>query len=56
MGRKLGVVPPFLGGAELGPHLTQCAWAEAYLHAKFHFDPSNRFAKIHQRYRQTGEK
>ena len=28
------------------------AWAEAYLHAKFHFDPSNSLAAIHQRYRQ----
>ena len=25
---------------------------EAYLHAKFHLDPSNRLATIHQRYRQ----
>jgi len=29
------------------------AWAEAYLHAKFHLDPSNRLATIHQRYRHT---
>jgi len=28
------------------------ARAEAYLHAKFHLDPSNRLATIHQRYRQ----
>jgi len=28
------------------------AEAEAYLHAKFHLDPSNRLATIH-RYRQT---
>ena len=26
--------------------------AEAYLHAKFHLDPSNRLVTIHQRYRQ----
>jgi len=26
--------------------------AEAYLHAKFHFDLSNRLATVHQRYRQ----
>ena len=26
--------------------------AEAYLHAKFHLDPSNRLATVHQRYRQ----
>jgi len=48
MGRKLGAVP--LWG--LGPHLTQCGRAEAYLHAKFHLDPSNRLATIHQRHRQ----
>ena len=29
--------------------------AEAYLHAKFHLDPSNRLATIHQRYRRTGQ-
>jgi len=30
------------------------ARAEAYPHAKFHLDPSNRLATIHQRcYRQT---
>jgi len=29
------------------------ATAEAYLHAKFHLGPSNRFSTIHQRYRQT---
>jgi len=46
MGRKLGSCAPFLG---------QLGWAEAYLHAKFHFDPSNRLATIHQRYRQTGQ-
>jgi len=26
---------------------------EAYLHAKFRLDPSNRLATIHQRHRQT---
>jgi len=26
----------------------------AYLHAKFHLDPSNRLAMIHQRHRQRG--
>ena len=26
--------------------------AEAYLHAKFHLDPSSRLDTIHQRYRQ----
>ena len=27
-------------------------WAEAYLYAMFHLDPSKRLATIHQRYRQ----
>jgi len=31
------------------------ARAEAYLHAKFHLDPSNHLATIHQRHRQTGQ-
>jgi len=31
------------------------ASAEAYLHAKFHLDPSSRLATIHQRHRQTGQ-
>jgi len=43
---------PFWGG-ELGPHLIQCGRVEAYFHAKFHLDPSNRFVTIHQRYRHT---
>jgi len=30
------------------------ARAEAYLRAKFHLDPSNRLATVHQRNRQTG--
>jgi len=29
------------------------AKAEAYLHAKFHLDPSNRLATVHERHRQT---
>jgi len=29
------------------------ARAKAYLHAKFHLDPSNRLATIHKRYRET---
>ena len=33
---------------------TQCGLgAEAYLRAKFHFDPPYHVATIHQRYRQT---
>jgi len=32
----------------LGPHLTQSplGWAEAYLHVKYHLDPSSRLATI----------
>jgi len=29
------------------------AWAEAYLHTKWHLDPFNRLATIHQRHRQN---
>jgi len=47
MGLKLEAPSPFWGG-ELGPHLTQ-----AYLHAKFHLEPSDRLATVHQRCRQT---
>jgi len=33
------------------------ARAEAYLHAKFHLDPSNRLATVHKHYRpQTGQR
>jgi len=43
-------------GEELGPHLTKCGQgAEAYLYAKFHLDPFNRLATMHQRYRQPGQ-
>jgi len=31
------------------------AGAEAYLRAKFHLDPSNSLATVHQRYRQIGQ-
>ena len=57
MGRKLGVVPFFLGG-QLGPNLTKnVVGAEAYLLVKFHLDPSNRLVTVHQRHRQdrTGQ-
>jgi len=30
----------------LGPHLTKVPWAEAYLHAKYHLDPSSRLATV----------
>jgi len=42
-----------MGTGLLGSHLTQCGGDEAYLQAKFHLDPSNRSATIHQRHRQT---
>jgi len=32
------------------------ARAEAYMHAKFHRDPSGRLAAVHQRHRQTGQR
>jgi len=49
-GEGRGCAP--LGEGELGPHLTQCGQGRAYLHAKFHLDPSNRLATVHERYRQ----
>jgi len=33
-----------LSWGELGPHLAQCGWAQTYLHAKWHLDPSSRLA------------
>jgi len=51
VGRKLGGCAP--SGDGLGSHLTQCGWAEAYLHAKFHPDPSNRLATIQEQRWQT---
>ena len=45
---------PFREG-KLGPHLTQCGVAEAYLNSKWHPNQSNRLATIHQRHRQTGQ-
>jgi len=50
-GPKLGGCAP-LGEEELGPHLTQCGQEEAYLHAKFHLDTSNRLATVQERHRQ----
>ena len=34
------------------PILHNVARAEAYLHARFHLDPSNRLATVHERHRQ----
>jgi len=55
MGRKLGEgAVPLLGGA--WSHLTQCGGAEAYHHAKFHLDTSNRLAEIHQRHTDRADR
>jgi len=51
MGRKFGKGPrPFLGGGGAGSPSNTVTCAEAYLRPKFHLDPSNRLATIHQRY------
>ena len=46
-----------MGEGELGPYQHNVARAEAYLHAKFHLDPSNCLATVHERHRQdrTGQ-
>jgi len=50
--RKVGAaVPLSVGGA--GSPSNNVAWAVAYLCTRWHLDPSNRFATIHQPYRQT---
>jgi len=42
-----------LGEGELSPRLTQCGQGRGlYLHAKFHLDPSDRLATMHERHRQ----
>jgi len=55
MGRKLGNCAPLVEGRWV-PIEHNVARAEAYLHAKFHLDPSNRLATVHQRHRQTDRK
>jgi len=52
--RKLGVYS-FFGEEELGPHLKHWGRAEAYLHAKFILELSNRLATIQQRCKQAGQ-
>ena len=42
-----GALPPFFAEGQLGTHVTQ-----SRQHAKFHLDPSNRLATIHQCHRQ----
>ena len=48
---KIGGLCPF-GGAELSPPSNTMWGAEAYLHAKFRLDPSNRLAIVYERHRQ----
>jgi len=55
MGRKVGDAVPISVG-ELGPHLTQWRLGRGLPSTKWHLDPSNRLATIHQRYRQTGHR
>jgi len=43
MGRKLGALPHFWGG-ERGLHLTPSRLGEAYIHTKWHLDPSSHLA------------
>jgi len=51
LGRKVRAAEPPLG--ELGPHLTQFGLGRcAHLLTKWHPNPFNRWATIHQRYRQ----
>ena len=55
MGRKLGVVPLFGRGSwVIIQH--KIARAEAYLRAKFHLDPSNRLATVHERHKKDYER
>ena len=53
-GPKIVGCAPSVEG-ELGPHINNLARAKAYLRAKFHLDPSNRLAVVHERDRQTGQ-
>ena len=43
-------------GKGAGSPSNNVARAEAYLHAKFHHDPSNHLATIHQHYRQDRQR
>ena len=56
-GPKIGGGCAPLGERELGPHLTQCGQGRDLpeLLAKFHLDPWNRLATVHERPRQTGQ-
>jgi len=47
------MVVPLWGRGSWIPIYHNVARAEAYLQAKFHLDPSNRLATVHERYRQA---
>jgi len=53
MGRKVKGAVPFLGGD--GSRSNTVAWAEAYLRAKWHLDPSSRLATTDMNRRKIGE-
>jgi len=54
MGRKVwGGCCAFFPWGSWIPIQHNVAWAEAYLRTKWHLDPSNRLATIHQRYRHN---
>jgi len=52
IGRKLGEGCAPYGGGKLDPHVTQSD-LDGSIHTKWHLDPSNRLATIHQRHRQA---
>ena len=45
--------PPLRGAGDGSPSNAMWPGAEAYLRVKFHIDPSNRLATVHERHRQT---
>ena len=47
---------PFVGRGSWVPIQHNVAKAEAYLHAKFHLDPSNHLATVQERYRQDRQR
>jgi len=55
IGQKVETAVPLSLGGSWVPMKYNVAWAEAYLRTKWRLDPSNRWAIIHQRYRQKGQ-
>jgi len=52
----VGAAVPLSVGGGAGSPSKNVAWAESsYLCTKWHLDPSNRLATIHQRHRETGQ-